>query len=281
VEALVRSYGDDRLVYRHNGGNIGPLANAMAAFAAARGTYVAMLHDDDLWEPGFLAALVPPLEADPSLTLAFCDHWVIDDDDVADVEGTAENTRRWRRHDLSPGAHRPFADLALVDRAVPVAMGTVLRKAAIDWDDVPEEIGSIYDIWLAYLACRDGGGAYYVPERLTRYRHHSGAITSSTRYDRRFVYCYDRFLGDDRLRGIEGALRREAAGFRTGLGISLLADGDRRAARRQLGRAVADGRDLRALATLGVSVLPGRPLDHVERARQLRRRLRPGTTVRV
>jgi hypothetical protein len=154
-------------------------------------------------------------------------------------------------------------------------MASVLRKSAIDWDDVPEEIGSIYDIWLAYLACRDGGGAHYEPERLTRYRLHAGAITSSTRYDRRFVFCYDRFLADERLRGLEGPLRREAARFRTGLGIALLAEGDRPGARRQLGRAVADGRDVRALASLGLSVLPGRPLQHVERARQLRRRLRP------
>ena len=67
IERLVRSYGDPRLRYRHNGGNIGPMSNAMAAYADARGAYITNLHDDDVWEPTYLARLVPALEADDDL----------------------------------------------------------------------------------------------------------------------------------------------------------------------------------------------------------------------
>jgi glycosyltransferase involved in cell wall biosynthesis len=66
VARLVMSVGDARVRYRHNGGNIGAMRNALAAYREARGTYVATLHDD-VWEPTFLERLVPPLEADADL----------------------------------------------------------------------------------------------------------------------------------------------------------------------------------------------------------------------
>src|SRR5436853_120463 len=65
VADLVASYRDDRVRYRHNNGNIGPLGNVLAAYREARGAYVATLHDDDMWEPTLVEELVQPLESDP------------------------------------------------------------------------------------------------------------------------------------------------------------------------------------------------------------------------
>ena len=257
VRRLVASYGDPRLRYRDNGVNIGALANAIAALREARGRYVTLLHDDDVWEPTFLAELVRPLEEDPGLVLAFSDHHIMTPDGEIDVAATEVSSAIWRRADLEPGVHRPFVQQALIDRSVPIAMGSLMRRDAVDWEDFPTEIGTIYDIWLAYQLCRGGAGAYYVPRRLTRYRQHAGAITSQTRYDRQFAYCYGRFVADPRLASHRRPLRREEAGFQCGLALSLLAgDGSRSQARRLLLQSVLGRPTLRALVGLSMTVLP-------------------------
>jgi glycosyltransferase involved in cell wall biosynthesis len=157
--ALVASFGDARLRYRDNGTGVGATRNALAAYLSARGEYVATLHDDDEWEPQFLERLMPPLIADRELSLAFSDHWIMGADGVVDPGASRNNTRRWRRDKLREGIYRPFHSLAVVDRSVPVVMAAVLRKSAIDWSDFPREMEPAYDLWLGYLASRDGAGA--------------------------------------------------------------------------------------------------------------------------
>jgi len=252
----VASYGDPRVRYRHNGSNIGALRNALAGFREARGEFVASLHDDDSWEPSFLEQLVPPLQEDPGLALSFCDHYVMDIYGVLDVEASEENSRLWGRAGLRGGSHTPFAHLALVDRSVPVAMAAVLRRSAVDWNDVPHEVGAVYDLWLAYLASREGHGAFYVPERLTRYRVHGGADSASSRHAAENVYAYSRFLADDRLADLHAELRLEAASFLVSQGLDLLRAGQRVAARRALWAGLRHRADRRAAAGLALSLLP-------------------------
>jgi glycosyltransferase involved in cell wall biosynthesis len=254
VAALVASYGDPRLRYRHNGGNIGLTGNALAAYRDARGEYVSTLHDDDMWEPGLLEELVPPLEADRDLVLAFSDHWVMRSDDSVDLQLTEAGTRRWGRHGLREGTHRPFYGLALADRAIPIG-ACVIRRSAIDWYDFPAEIGTGYDMWVAYLASRTGGGAHYCPRRLMRYRWHAGA-ESASRDQRYRIYCYSRFIDDERLRPVRPALQRVAAVSKTSHGISLLRDGRKREARTSLLQGLAHAPELRAFAALVLTFLP-------------------------
>src|SRR5487761_1531684 len=61
---VVAGFGDPRLRYFRNASNLGVTGNVLAASERARGKYVAILGDDDVWHPEFLATLVPPLEAD-------------------------------------------------------------------------------------------------------------------------------------------------------------------------------------------------------------------------
>lgn len=275
VRTLVASYGDLRVRYRHNGSNIGAMRNAHSAYLEARGTYVTTLHDDDAWEPGFLEALVPRLEADSGLTLAFCDHYLMDTAGTIDIDKTNDNSRLWRRHTLSEGVVRPFQHTALVDRAVPVVMGSVIRKSAIDWYDFPAEVGAAYDLWLAYLASRDGGGAYYTSARLTRYRQHAESMTAAARLDVPLIYCHKRFLADDRLRLIRPGLRRELAAARAGRGMTLVRSGAADAGRCELLKALPWGSRGRAAAGLAYSLLPDRAAtivtDQVERRRRASR----------
>jgi glycosyltransferase involved in cell wall biosynthesis len=175
----VAKFSDPRLKYVRNPVNLGMGRNIWGAMTSAGGKYVATLHDDDEWEPGFLTALVPPLERDETLSVAFCDHAIIDADGRLNEAEADRNTRFWHRDALPAGVLRPFLELALVTRVLPAAMAAVFRKSAIDWTDFPAEVGTYYDAWITYLAARTGAGAFYDPRRLTRYRIHGQSETRS------------------------------------------------------------------------------------------------------
>lgn len=267
VAALVAGYRDPRLRYRRNDRPTNGLENALAMYRDARGELIATLHDDDEWEPGFLAAMVKPLVEDPSVGLTFADHWVMDVDGNVMVGQTEKYTLKRGRAGLAEGRHQPFTRLALVDRAVFFVAATVFRNGLIDWDEVPPEVGPPYEVWMTYLASRDGAAAYYVPERLMRYRVHGGA-ESESRFERPAVWTYDHILLDEALADLRPDILRASAPFRASLGLSLLAEGNAVEARRHLWQGLRAGAWQHAAAGLVIALLP--PLvraDAIERFR--------------
>jgi hypothetical protein len=177
VESFVKArFPDPRVRYERNPVNLGMGPNSWGALSRAPGKYVATVHDDDAWEPDFLASLVPALEADETLSVAYCDHAIIDEHGVVDVAAADANTRKWKRDQLPRGVVRP-----LIPRwkTIPAAMAAVFRKSAIEWKDFPAEVGTHYDLWLAYLSARTGAGGWYEPRRLTRYRIHGQSETGA------------------------------------------------------------------------------------------------------
>ena len=76
--ALAPFTGDPRFRYVRHEENLGIVGNWRRGISLARGEFFCLLHDDDTFQPDFVAALSAPLRADPSLVLAFCDHWVTD-----------------------------------------------------------------------------------------------------------------------------------------------------------------------------------------------------------
>jgi glycosyltransferase involved in cell wall biosynthesis len=178
---LIEAFNDPRIRLRRNPENVGLFRNIVAGCTAARGRYLATLHDDDLWKADFLATLVEPLEKDPSLVLAFCDHDIIGPDGAVDQAATEETTRRWGRDHLSRGVHRPFDHLALINRAICSASAAVFRRDAIDWAAIPLNVGLGIDLYVSYLAARSGKGCWYEPARLAQYREHTASTTASKR----------------------------------------------------------------------------------------------------
>jgi glycosyltransferase involved in cell wall biosynthesis len=201
IADIADSFHDSRIRYRQNARNLGIAMNHYAAYGEARGRYLANLDDDDLWEPDFLAELVPPLEADPEISVAFCDHHLIDAKGNFLHEETDLNSRRYRRDALAPGRHQPFLEMAVVHETMPMAMGAVFRKSLLDGAPYPAQIGGCYDHWLAYLATRDGQAIFYHRRRLTRYRVHAGSGTATRGLQnlRNAIFVRSRFAADARL----------------------------------------------------------------------------------
>lgn len=251
---VTESFRDLRVGYRRNKIRLGSAGNHREGLRLATGEYVGLLNDDDEWEPEYLERLVPIIDANPRAVIAFSDHWVINAIGDIDSNATDECTRRFKRDTLSPGLHQPFDRIALIDQRVPM-VATVLRRKVIDWENSPEETSSLYDFWVTYLAVRSGMAAYYVPERLVRYRVHSANQTSigGERFIKPAIYVYSRLLADSSLAELRPELQLRLQEAQYGYGIFLLKNGYAGQSRQYL-RAAMPYR--RALAAFALSFVP-------------------------
>ncbi|EHC09112.1 glycosyltransferase family 2 protein [Fischerella thermalis] len=264
-QAIVESFNDPRIRFSRNETNLGMLPNTIKAFKMARGKYVAALLDDDLWEEDFLAKLVPPLEANPNLVLAFCDHYVINADGTIDYELTEHCSQLFKRAELPEGIYQPFYKLGLVDQAVASAMAAVIRKDVIDWDSIPPEVGGSWDVYLTYLCCRTGMGAYYYPQKLTRYRRHDQTETMQSgrlnyqakiRKSQADMFCLEIFMQDENLQEFKTYFQQQWVKVSTSLGIGLMRSEQTKQARPYLWRSLRQQLNLRTIAALMLSFTP-------------------------
>jgi glycosyltransferase involved in cell wall biosynthesis len=177
ARALSLASNDPRIHYHANPVSLGVALSLRAALGRARGKYVAILNDDDLWEPEFLARLVAPLEADPNRVLAFCDHAIMNAHGRIDEAATDRNTSRFGRAGIREGDVVDPKAFVLHENGVPLAMGAVFRAAALPPERLVRDVAGAYDFWISSLLAASGGAFYYVPARLTRYRVHAGMET--------------------------------------------------------------------------------------------------------
>lgn len=230
-QAIVESFQDSRIRFSRNQTNIGMFANAINTIKKAQGKYIASLNDDDVWNEDFLEKLVPQLENNSDLALAFCDHYVIDASGVIDYAATQRTTRLWKRNELKEGVYQPFCKIGLVNASIPSAVAAVIRKDVVDWDSIPSEVQHKWDLYVTYLCCRTGLGAYYYPERLTRYREHTQSDTAlggkrdveaKIRKAKVEIFCWERFMEDEYLQEWMPYFRQKWAQENTNLGIGLM-----------------------------------------------------------
>lgn len=272
AEAVVAAVGDHRVRVRRNAVNLGQAGNNLAAFRECRGEFVANLHDDDAWEPTFIERSIAPLMSDETLALAFSDHSIIGPDGKIHNDASNTNSAKWGRAGLSAGRHQPFIELALVHQGVPMAMACVWRMSAVPWQELPADVDSSYDYYLGYLACRDVAGAWYIPERLTRYRVHNASVTAT----RNLTWCQSginarqRMLADPRIAAVHPFLRRALGDWTTSLGIGLLDLGHVAEARTHLWQGVKLAANRRAVGSLLLSLLPRRVPERIIKWRRNR-----------
>ncbi|MEM9922468.1 MAG: glycosyltransferase family 2 protein [Cyanobacteria bacterium P01_D01_bin.50] len=262
---IIESFEDSRIRFFRNQSNLGMFANMMSAFKKARGKYVACLLDDDMWEKDFLAKLVPALEANSDLALAFCDHYIIRGDGTIDITATENCSQFYKRANLKEGIYQPFNRLSLIDRAVSTATAAVIRREIIDWDSIPPEVGGSWDIYLNYLCCRSGNGAYYYPAKLTRYREHEQTDTMQSgrrnfqakiRKAKADLFCYEQFMKDERLKELYPYFQKQWGYISTNLGIGLMRDKNLREARIRFWESLRQCFSWRTIAALLLSFIP-------------------------
>jgi glycosyltransferase involved in cell wall biosynthesis len=265
-QEIVESFADPRIRFWRQPENLGMITNQMHAFKMANGKYVASLHDDDMWHQDFLAKLVPRLEANSDLILAFCDQYIIDANSKIKYAQTEINSSSYKRDKLAPGVHKPFHKIGLIDKSIATAAACVIRNRVIDWDTIPPEIGGMWDLYLTYLCCMSGYGAYYHPEKLTLYREHEETDThlsgnknvqAKIRKAKSEIFCYKIFIEDTRIQEFKIHFQQKWLESHTTLGIGLLRNEQILLARAYLWQALKEQKfNLRTLIALSLSFTP-------------------------
>ncbi|MEA5575259.1 glycosyltransferase family 2 protein [Anabaena sp. UHCC 0451] len=263
---LVDSFADSRIKFWRHPENVGMLNNQMNAFKMAEGKYVASLHDDDMWHQDFLAELVPSLEANPDLILAFCDQYIIDSQGQINEVATETNSHSYQRDQMPSGIYQDFQKIGLIDKSIATAAACVIRNGLIDWDSIPSEVGGMWDLYVTYLCCISDYSVYYCPEKLTYYREHdqtdtmlSGRsnIQAKIRKAKSEIFCYKVFMEDMRLQQFHSHFRKLWLESHTTLGIGLMLDRQTRAARSYFWQALQEQKfNLRTLTALTLSFTP-------------------------
>lgn len=246
LQAVVDDVADPRVVYVRNEPRLGMAANWTALLDRAKGSYLALLMDDDTLEPTFVEKCLAGMSVSPGIGVSFSNHYL--------QEGTVRRVRDCR---LPAGCHPSF--LIPLMRLMPVAVSAALMRRSA-W----QQVSPLPDLLTAdlYLHCRLaalGWSFYYVDEPLMTYRVHSGQLTGTSQQFREDgVRLWEILRFDDpaaervRERALAQALISRA-------GQELQA-GDTRPARRDLGHALRlsprSGLAGRTVAMLAFAALP-------------------------
>lgn len=211
--------------------------NWSSTLDTASGRYRALLMDDDRLLPGFLAATVTALDADPAVGIAFTDHYF-----------DRPNGIERRSCALSPGRHEDCVRLILEHRPL-VAVSAAVMRAEV-WEQVrplPDLLNA--DLVMHLRAAEAGWPFVYIDTPLMAYRVHAGQLTShEARFRGDLVKAWDLFEFEDP--SCEAMRREILAGALIARAATHVKCGEVQEARQALARASALGHRLRGREAL-------------------------------
>ncbi len=151
--------------------NRGPSAAAQTGLQQARGEFIAFLDQDDLWDPGKLAAQVKTMRSRPTLALTFCATGYVG----AGGEPLPLPARVW---DGPLGFEQLMRDFVIGNTSSVM----VRRSAAIEAGGFDPRFHYMYDLDLFLrIALLGGGELAGTGDRHSYYRRHSGQMSRGWR----------------------------------------------------------------------------------------------------
>lgn len=186
TDAVIARYDDPRIRYEKNPSNLGLPATRNRSLDLARGAFIANLDSDDLVEPGWLAATVSFLDANPDVDIVGVGK--------RPMSGLLSPAQRLRHRPRTPEA----IDARLLFRACVTHSSMTARTAALRQHRYDETLPVCEDYDLFARLTAAGGKIANIPDRLVRVRRHRGRITSGRD---RTAECLKRVLAEqlDRL----------------------------------------------------------------------------------
>jgi cellulose synthase/poly-beta-1,6-N-acetylglucosamine synthase-like glycosyltransferase len=184
------------ILYLANSKTLGVSQSVANAVTRARGDFVAIINDDDLWEPSLLERLIAPLLSDPDCVLACSDHWVMDHAGNLDHELSERWTVQCGRHSRTEGNVNDAGTFIVERGGAALNLAAVFRKEAVDWSLLTPEVAGAYDYWISCLLARTRKRVYFVPERLARWRAHQESETRRRSHDKAapLVFMFARMI---------------------------------------------------------------------------------------
>jgi GT2 family glycosyltransferase len=174
------------------GRNLGFAAATNLGVATARGEWLATVNDDALVEPGWAAALIAALAADPKAAAAQGVNLLLDRPELADGCGIVWN-RWWQAVQVGHGEPAPRADAGVREIFGASATAAVFRREALravaqGGGIFDERLGSYYeDVDLAVRLRAASYRALLVPAARAR---HAGSLTGRTLSRERWRLIY-------------------------------------------------------------------------------------------
>lgn len=164
LEDMVRELGDGRIRYVRNPTRLGMAGNWSKVLDLARGRYLALLMDDDVWLHGFLDRTVGVLDADPQLGLVFTNHYL-----------DRSSVRTVRHCPVAQGHHLDFVKTLMLQKPVAVSAALMRKEAWRDARPLPDLYTA--DIVMQIRIAQAGWSFYYVDAPLMAYRVHAGQLS--------------------------------------------------------------------------------------------------------
>ena len=233
-EDLSAYAGDDRIEVRHTGSALTAYGNKNAVIQASTAPYLAILDDDDIWDPGFLERRVEVLDSNPDCAFVFST--------FIEVNAEGAEVGRGLEPFAPPGVYAPETMMPALlahpsERLIFTAMLTALvRRSALQavgpaFDESLPIIAD-YELWLR-LASRYSAG--YLHSWDASYRRHPAQDTHRTRLAPEFLDVLDRvdsmLVGDlAHLRPERGETDSHRAQWLLSIALDAAEQGERRAA---------------------------------------------------
>ena len=142
---------------------------------AARGTHVAMLHQDDLWLPGHLAALRSSLDRAPTAALSIAPSRFVD--------GRGNDIGQWKLpFNQGIRAGSALAEKLIVQNTIAIPSPMIRRDAWLAVGGMDETLWYTAD-WDIYLKLAFQDDVDVRPEVTTSFRLHGSSLTMTGRHD--------------------------------------------------------------------------------------------------
>lgn len=169
---------DDRIHVYPAEKNMGLVANFERGLKLAKGEFVALSDQDDIFRKDKIELLLNVLKDNPGCDLATSDLSLIDD------ESNEIAQSMWRYQRLNPKPGKPFRRLLRSNFATGCAMMFRQRLLELAIPFPPDCV--VHDWWLAVIASSaKGGGICLIEEPLTEYRQHRANVLGARAADNR------------------------------------------------------------------------------------------------
>lgn len=157
---------DDRIHVFPAEKNLGVVKNFERGLKLAKGEYIALSDQDDIFRRDKIELMVNTLKANPKRDL------VMSDLSLIDADGNQIALSMWRYANLKPKQGKPFYRLLYRNFATGCAM--MIRRRLLEFAIPFPPNCIVHDWWLAVVAASSkAGGICLIDEQLTAYRQHS------------------------------------------------------------------------------------------------------------
>lgn len=163
-----------------NGGSTFSQWNKGIALAAGR--YIWLAESDDYADAAFLETLVAKVEADPAISLAYCDSWNVDENGIiknkyGDFFYQALNPHLWTDDFVMDGLELVLTYMSR-QNVIPNASAVVLRKETVNLVSPADPSFKVNGDWLYWSSILAISKVAFVAKPLNYFRHHTNNARS-------------------------------------------------------------------------------------------------------